>query len=145
MNTKFKEEFKNLNPEDIKNMLDSCGGHSVFTSNKDTCFIKFFDDDNYGFWIIQWGLQKVKCLDMTLGCGFYKNTIKLTPFRAEFDMANDSINPYVKPRNRKSLEEYLQLYIGRKCPHYSQAIREETEKFIKRLETFNFSDDDLSI
>lgn len=146
MNEQFKEEFKKLNAEEIKDIVNRCGEHNVFVNCNDECFIKYMDNDEYGFWTIQWGMQKVQYMGMNFGCGFFKNSIKLTPFRLEFEVTNEPTNAYVKPRNKKSLEEYLQLYINRKCPHYKQAIMEETEKFIKMLDVPNNleNDDELS-
>ena len=92
------------------------------------------EDDNYGFWDVEWGWKQIYYLNMATGSGYFTNRIKITPFRIEVESLDKSINPYSKPNTKKHLEEYLYLYINKKCPHYKQAVIEETEKFFKMLD-----------
>ena len=137
MNKEFKEEFKNLNIDEIKELVNRCAGTEILgpkaPDGRSNCFVKHIDDDSYGFWDIEWGLKTVHRGDIFLGEHF-QYRIKATPFRVDFEnTSNSTYNPNFKTNDKKHFEEYFYLYINRKCKHYKQAIIEETDKFIKFL------------
>lgn len=144
MNTKFKNEFKNLIPEDIKLIINRCAGMDILEydvvkdishnySNK--YFLKYIDDDRYGYWVIGYGWKKVQTESMSIGSGIFEYQIKITPFRVYFENNyGKALNPYSKQQKQKQLEEYMLIYINKKCPNYKNAIIEETKEFIKFIE-----------
>ena len=145
MNNLFKHEFENLNASEIKEIVNRCAGRDileidalkdVFQNNyASKYFIKYINDDKYGFWNIEWGWKRAEGMPMSTGTGFFQYRLKITPFKVEVENANgNGDNPFSKPISRKHLEEYLFVYINKKCPHYKQAIREETERFIKMID-----------
>lgn len=158
MNQQFYDEFKKLNPEEIKEIVNRCAGQDILEesvtnfphkefSNK--YFIKHIQDEEYGFWVVEWGWKKSDNKYMMIPSGYFEHQIKITPFRLEFQNVNgNSSSPYTSASKRKNVEEYIQVYINKKCPHYIQAVREKTEQFIQMLDIDNkFSkpnDDDLS-
>ncbi|MBO5884326.1 MAG: hypothetical protein J6Q51_00855 [Clostridia bacterium] len=147
MNQQFKEEFKNLNPEDIQEIINRCAGQDVleesitkFPQKEYTSkfYLKYMPDVEYGFWIVEWGWKKSTNPTIFLGSGYFEHQIKITPFRLEFQNVNgNSSNPYSSANKRKNVEEYLQVYINKKCPHYIQAVREKTEQFIQMIDIDN--------
>ena len=144
MNNQFKTEFKNLNATEIKDIINGCAGRDILTKKlnndkylenaSDSYFIKYIDNENYGFWTIQWGWKQIYYDNMSIGTGFFENSIKISPFKIEFDNTNANFNPFSKPSKQKYLEEYLFVYINKHCPHYKQALVEETEKFMQMLD-----------
>ena len=150
MNHIFKEEFKKLKPEDIKNIINACAGQDilehdvakVLSNNYDgKYFIKYMEDEKYGFWTIQFGWKKATNMPMQMGTGFFDYSIKITPFKVEFENLNIA-NPFCKYRCRKSVEEHIPVYINQKCPHYKQAIMEEAQNFVNFLEPSSNNNDD---
>jgi len=142
MNNLFKNEFKGLNKNAIINIVNGCAGQEILTSNSaltvPKCFIKYIEDDSYGFWDIEWGWKSVKCNNV-LPSGFFQFRIKLTPFKVEFENTNSSFNPF-KTNNKKQLQDYWYILIHKNCQHYKHAIIDETNKFINKLELFNNTD-----
>lgn len=144
MNIDFKNEFKNLNPEEIKQIINGCAGNDILEeditkfptrqySNKYA--IKYIDDSHYGFWVVQYGLKKADSMPISIGTSIFEYQIKITPTRVYFESHHGkSSNPYALPTKRKSLEEYLFLYINKQCPNYKKAILEETQKFLNFLD-----------
>lgn len=151
MNLQFKNEFKNLDKNDIIKYVNGCAGADIlgteFVNNiqlnnpESAYFIKYIEnDDDYGFWIIEWSWRKIKLPHMIIASGFFEHSIKITPFKIEFNNAPSTRpNPYIKNHNKKQLEDYLYIYINKKCPTYKQAIIEETQKFIQKIDMFNES------
>ena len=141
MNEQFKNEFKNMNPSDIVEMVNRCAGikflenNSDYFNSKNSCFIAHIENNDYGFWDIEWGWEKSKSEKMIIDSGNFKHRIKLSPFRIDFE--NIGATPYSKTITRKQLEERLFILINKNCPHYKQAIMEETKKFIKMLDMFS--------
>ena len=139
MNKLFRNEFSSLDANKIKEIVNRCAGQDILQNDivqtiknaNNLYYIKYIENEDYGFWNIQWGWKNNK-FPMPMG-GFFEYGIKITPFKLEFENTS-SQNPYCKPHNRKQLEEYIQLFINKYCPHYKQAILEETEKFIKFLD-----------
>ena len=151
MNIQFKEEFKKLNPKEIKDIINACAGQDILeqevTQNLSNnyngkYFIKYMEDENYGFWTVQWGWKKATNMPINMGTGFFEYSIKITPFRIEFENQNIS-NPFCKYRCRKSMEEHIPIYINKKCPHYKQAIMEQAQSFVDFLGTPN-NDDEMT-
>lgn len=144
MNNKFKEEFKKLNAEKIKYIINRCAEHDFLEINKNSnnSFIKYIDDDEYGYWVVEWGYKKIPYNNMFLGCGYFENSIIIKPFKIEFKINNKALYPF-NTNGKKQLEDYLFVYINNQCPHYKQAIIEETEKFIKFLDTDNQGENTL--
>lgn len=151
MNIQFKEEFKKLNPEEIKDIINACAGHDilehdvakVLSSNYNgKYFIKYMEDENYGFWAVQWGWEKATNMPINMGTGFFEYSIKISPFKIEFENQNIS-NPFCKYRCRKNVEEHIPIYINKKCPHYKQAIMEQAQSFVDFLGTPN-NDDEIT-
>ena len=139
MNDQFKNEFRNLNLEDFKNIINRLAGHDILQSsdiNKPPAhFIKYIEDDNYGFWNVEWGWKSISVKGFPMG-GHFQFRIKITPFKIEFENIHSTFNPFAPIYKRKQLEDYLYIYINKNCPHYKQAIKEETERFIKMLDRF---------
>lgn len=149
MNILFKNEFAQLDPNDIKAILNACAGQDILEQDvtkvlsdnyNGKYYIKYMNDDNYGFWTVQWGWKKATNMPINMGTGFFEHGIKITPFKVEFEN-QDISNPFCKYRCRKSAEEYLFAYINKKCPHYKQAVLEETQKFIQNLDVPNCDDE----
>lgn len=144
MNIQFKNQFKNLNSEEIKHIVNGCAGRDILElpingnempSNSKTCYyIKYLDNDGYGFWVVQWGWKPICHKNMKLEGGFFEFGIKITPFKIEFENDKNSFNPFINTHNKKNLEEYLYIYINKKCPDYKKAVIEEVDKFIKFLD-----------
>lgn len=148
MNNQFKKEFQNLDVEQIKYILNRCAGQDILQDDIShggrSCFIKYIEDDSYGFWTVQWRWEKFT-VNNTIWGGEFKNKIKITPFKVEFENTHSEFNPFSNANRIKQATEYLQLYIHKKCPTYVQAIREETESFIQMLEGFNKSNQDENV
>lgn len=145
MNNLFKNEFENLKANEMKEIINRCAGHDIleidalkdFLQNNyaSKYFMKYINDDRYGFWNIEWGWKRAEGMPISTGTGYFQFRIKITPFRIEFENANgNSFNPFSLASKKKNLEEYIFIYINIKCPHYKQAVREETEKFIKMID-----------
>ena len=85
MNNQFKTEFKNLNATEIKDIINGCAGRDILTKKlnndkylenaSDSYFIKYLDNENYGFWTIQWGWKQIYYDNMATGTGFFENSI----------------------------------------------------------------------
>ena len=141
MNEQFKNEFKNMNPSEIIEMINRYAGREFLEINSDyfnsrnSCFISYIENNHYGFWDIEWGWEKSKSEKNIISTGNFKHRIKLSPFRIDFE--NMGATPYSKTITRKQLEERLFILINKKCPHYKQAIMEETKNFIKMLDMFS--------
>ena len=145
MNEAFKEEFKQLSIEKLKAIINGCAGRDLLEKNlnetltlSETSYhMKHINsEDDYGFWIVQWKYKKVTHENMPMSTWMFENSIKITPFRIEFENKNTSFNPFTHPHHRKQLEEYIFIYINQCCPNYINAIREETDRFIKMI-SFN--------
>ena len=142
MNNLFRTEFSNLDANKIKEIVNRCAGQEILQNDivqtinttNSLYYIKYIEDEDYGFWNVQWGWKSNK-YPMPMG-GFFEHKIKITPFKLEFENTTSS-NPYCKQNNRKQLEDYIQIYINKYCPHYKQAILEETKNFIKFLDISN--------
>lgn len=141
MNVKFKDEFKKLNPEQLKEIINACAGQDILQENVAKVISKnydgkyhifYVDDYDYGFWTVQWGWKKATNMPINMGTGFFEYSIKITPFKIEFENTNIS-NPFCKYRCRKAVEEHIPLYINKKCPHYRQAVMEEAQNFVDFL------------
>lgn len=141
MNIQFKEEFKKLNKDKLKFIINGCAGRDILETDitqtnqkshyNDLYYMSYIDDEKYGYWTIQWGYKKLTNGVFTTG-GNFEFSIKITPFKVEFYNAN-SFNPFVNTHKQKQLEDYIPIYINQVCPHYIETIREETEKFIKMI------------
>ena len=138
MNSEFKKEFQLLNKDDIKEIVNKCAHFYLLQKDITKCLdaynnekyvITYVDDENYGFYAIQWDWQDHHYNNWVIG-GSFKSQIKLTPFNVTHDI--NGINPF-NANSKKQLQEYLFLYISKKCPHYKQAIVEETQKFLNML------------
>lgn len=143
MNKEFKNEFMKLNPQEIKDIINRCAQQDILSknlydsfkgNNVDTYTINYIDNDEYGFWNIEWNWKQIYHVNMAFATGLYQNRIKITPFKIEVESASNVSNPFAGQHKRKQLEDYLFIYINKKCSNYKRAIREETEKFIKMLE-----------
>lgn len=146
MNDQFKSEFKKLNPDEIKYIINGCAGRDVLetkfsdawqTNNKDTVYtILYIDDENYGFWNIEWCFKKFdNGFSINGGYGSFKYRIKITPFRIDFYNADSNeFNPYSSPNRKTQVQDYLQIYINKKCPNYKQAAMDEMEKFFHKID-----------
>lgn len=157
MNNQFKSEFKNLSKEEIKKIINGCAGRDILetsfienikVNNYDTLYnIVYVDNEKYGFWVVEWNLKKFEN-NFFGGYRHFENTIKISPFRIDFEIVKSTFNSFASAHSKKQLEEYMQVYINRKCPHYKQTIIEETENFIKMLDYGNDiktnTDQDLS-
>ena len=144
MNTLFKEEFAKLNPEDIKEIINRCSTvvclqHDItktlnITDPNNTYFIKYIPDDDYGFWIVEWNYQKIKVGPMPMSTAKFASSVKITPFKIEFENTSGTLTSLDKTH----IQDYLQVYINKKCLHYKQAVIEETERFFKKIDpTYN--------
>jgi hypothetical protein len=142
MNDRFKEEFKQLNPDDIKTIINGCANNDIleFDINKtldlkETSYhISYIDnEEDYGYWVIQWKYKKISNPHMPMSTWTFENYIKITPFRLEFENKNTSFNPYTNHHHKKQLEEYIFIYINKCCPNYINAIKEETDRFINMI------------
>ena len=139
MNKQFKNEFKNLNASELREIINRCAGQEILQNDfvetikktTDLYYIKYIEDEDYGFWSVQWGWKNTK-FPMSVG-GYFQYGIKITPFKIEFENTT-TLNPYCRSNNQKQLEDYLHIYINKKCPHYKQVIVEETKKFISMLD-----------
>ena len=134
----FKEEFKNLDKEKLKDIINACAGRDVLETdfsksinvkNPSTMYhIVYVDNEEYGFWVVNWSFKKFKNSFLPSNFGFFDSKIKITPFKIEYE------NVDILTNSKKQLEEYIFIHINKKCPHYKQAIKEKTEKFISMLE-----------
>lgn len=137
MNKEFKEEFKNLNSNEIKELINKCAGQEILESAnnlKISHFIKYIENESYGFWIVEWARKKVQHFNMAFGVDIFEFSIKITPFKVEFENSHLTLNPFSRTNNKKLLEDYLPIFINKNCPHYKHAIIEETKKFIQYLD-----------
>ena len=144
MDINFKNEFKSLNANKIKEIVNRCAGQDIlnysFSGNKvnvgnnDLYSINYIEDENFGFWMVQWNWEKNYHLNILLG-GQFQNSIKITPFNIFFNITTP--DPYKKMHKQQLLKDYLHIYIHKQCPNYVNAIKQETEKFIKFLEKTN--------
>lgn len=140
MNKKFKKEFASLNPYDLKYIINRCAGKDILLTNfvdniniqdkTSAYYIKYLDNNEYGYWNIEWNWKSSNTYSM-IPCGLFQHQIKITPFRIDFN--SDTNATLTDITNKKQLQEYLFLYINNKCPHYKQAITEETTKFLNFL------------
>ena len=144
MNNQFKLEFEKLNKDDIKEIVNKCANFYLLQKditkhidayNNEKYAITYVEDENYGFYAILWDWQQ---FNIGFG-GNFKNMIKLTPFLVTYNIKG--INPF-NANSKKQLQEYLFIYISKKCPHYKQAITEETQKFLNML--YNTKDNEQS-
>jgi len=144
MNNLFKYEFEKLNPNEIKEIINRCAGCDIleinaiedFSQNNydNKYFIKYIKDDRYGFWDIEWGWKRAEGTPISTGTGFFQHRIKIAPFKVEFDVKS---SVFAKHNKKKQLQDYMFIYINKKCKHYKQAIIEETERFINFLDATN--------
>lgn len=144
MNKLFEEEFRKLNTEDLRTIINGCAGKNIleygfnenicknagYSRNEITYSIDYIEDDEDGFWCVQWQWENSYYQDMVIG-GYFENTIKIKPFNVTFKV--DYLSPFNEENKKKNLKEYIYLYINKKCPHYKEAIKEESEKFITFL------------
>ena len=103
MNIQFKEEFKKLNKDKLKFIINGCAGRDILetditqTNQKShynyLYYMSYIDDEKYGYWTIQWGYKKLTTGVFTTG-GNFEFSIKITPFKVEFYNTN-SFNPFV--------------------------------------------------
>lgn len=152
MNNQFKNEFKNLNKDKIKEIVNRCARFNIleteFSTNlninnlKTAYFIKYIEDENYGFWDVEWSWKKFPNF-LSNGVGNFEYRIKISPFEILFENSNSSFNPYSNGNSKQQCKDYLQIYINKSCPHYKQAIVEEMEKFLKKIEFFEEEENSL--
>lgn len=146
----FKNEFENLDKNEIIQIVNRCAGKEVCFKNiekmrrlsSDTFgaySINYVQDDDYGFWCVQYGYKQIYYCNMPTGSGFFQYQIKITPFNVVFEQ-NDIAAPKIafeKTSNKKNLEDNIQLHIYKKCPHYKKAIIDATKQFLTKLNPEN--------